>query len=348
MTDLKFAVFGAGWWAGYQIPAWFEVGGVELAALCDRNLSKAENMAKKHNVPRVYSDPEELFHNEQLDFVDLIADNDSHASLVKLAAKYRVPVICQKPMATDWEICLQMVRVCKDAGVPFIVHENLRWQAPVREVRRLLDEGHIGEPYRAHINVIGYSPMEYVDQPFLKELDKLALMDLGSHVLDTSRFLFGEAQTLYCQTRRSRDDIKGEDVATVVMQMGSVICVTEMSNATRTPWNHFPDVYIFIEGTKGSIVLDWDYNLRLATDNGTVSRRVEAPYYDWLRADQWQWHASMVPCNADCLKEIKTGVLAETTAADNLKSMQLVFAAYTSAANNQVMTVEPVELQLAG
>jgi predicted dehydrogenase len=115
------------------------------------------------------------------------------------------------------------------------------------------------------------------------------------------------------------------------MQMGEVICVSEMSNATRTPWNHYPDIYIFIEGTKGSIVLDWDYNLRLATDDGTLSRRIEAPYYDWLRGDQWQWHASIVPCNADCLKEIRTGAPAETTAADNLKSMQLVFAAYESA-----------------
>lgn len=346
MPDKKFAVFGTGWWSLFQIPAWFEVGGVELVALYNRTVSKAEKLADQYNIPNVYGDPEELFKNEELDFVDLITGNDFHAELVYLAAKYKVPVICQKPMATDWETCKKMVQVCEDAGVPFMIHENLRWQLPVREVKKLLDAGEIGEPYRARIQVIGYSPLEYIEQPFLKELDKLSLMDLGSHVLDTARFLFGEAETLYCQHLQSRDDIKGEDVATVVLRMEakgdspSVICNVEMSNATRTPWNHFPDVLMFIEGKKGSIILDADYMLSVSTDDGTKTRRIDPPIYDWIRADQPHWHASIVPCNADLLNSITTGESAETSAHDNKKTMQLIFASYESADKNEVVTLK--------
>jgi D-apiose dehydrogenase len=50
---------------------------------------------------------------------------------------------------------------------------------------------------------------------------------MGSHILETARFLFGEASALYCQTRRIHGEIKGEDVATVMMTMGGatiVIC----------------------------------------------------------------------------------------------------------------------------
>ena len=338
MADLKFAVLGTGWWSGFQIPAWNEVGGVNLVALYNRTLTKAEKVAAQFNIPRVYQDARDLFKNEKLDFVDIIASNKAHAELVYLAAEFKVPVICQKPMATDWESCQSMVSVCQEAGVPFMIHENFRWQAPVREVKKLIAEGQIGDVYRAHVNVIGYSAQEYIEQPFLKELEQLTLMDIGSHVLDTSRFLFGEPQSLYCQTRRTRNDIKGEDCATVVMQMGNVICNAEMSNATRTAWNHFPDIYMFIEGTKGSIELLPDFYVRLTTDEGSMSRRIEPPGYSWLRGDALHMYASIVPCNANCLDYIRDGVPAETVGSDNIKTMKLVFDAYASAEANQVIT----------
>ena len=75
MTNLKFAVMGTGFWANFQIPAWFEVGGVELVALYNRTRSRAEAMAAKcvsdwraPNTPRVYDDPDELFRREQARF----------------------------------------------------------------------------------------------------------------------------------------------------------------------------------------------------------------------------------------------------------------------------------------
>jgi D-apiose dehydrogenase len=64
------------------------------------------------------------------------------------------------------------------------------------------------------------------NQPFLRELDQFILTDIGSHVLDTARFLFGEMTSLYCQTRRVHADIRGEDVATVVMRSASGATVT--------------------------------------------------------------------------------------------------------------------------
>ena len=43
---------------------------------------------------------------------------------------------------------------------------------------------------------------------------------MGPHLLDTARFLFREAERLYCQTDRIHEDIQGEDVATVMLRMG--------------------------------------------------------------------------------------------------------------------------------
>ncbi len=339
MSDLKFAVMGTGFWSHYQIPAWFEVGGVQLVAVYNRTRSKAERVAEKFNVPRVYGDPEELLQKEDLDFVDIITEVPAHAPFVYLAAKHKVPVICQKPMAPDYETAQKMVQACREAGIPFFIHENFRYQTPMRAVKRLLDEGHIGQPFRARIQFVHGFPI-FENQPFLKTLERFILTDLGSHTLDLARFFFGEPQSLYCQTYRTRDDIAGEDVATVILRIGDVICNCEMSQSTKTEWGRFPETFVYIEGKKGTIDLGPDYWIRVTTEEGTLSRRYPPPRYDWADPNYDVAHSSMVPIHADFLKAFKTGQPPETSGEDNLKTMRLVYTAYESAERNQVITFD--------
>ena len=339
MPDLKFAVMGAGFWSLYQIPAWFEVGGVQLVALYNRTVSKAEKVAAMYNVPRVYSDPEELLRKEELDFIDIVTEVPAHAPLVLLAAKYKVPVICQKPLAPDYETAQKMVQACREVGIPFFVHENFRYQTPIRAVKRLLDEGHIGQPFRARIQFVHGFPI-FENQPFLKTLERFVLTDIGSHSLDLARFFFGEPHSLYCQHYRTRDDIAGEDVATVILRIGDVICNCEMSQSTKTEWGHFPESFVYIEGKQGSIDLGPDFWVRVTTGEGTFSRRYPPPRYPWANPDYDVAHSSMVPIHQDFLRAFETGQPPETSGEDNLKTMRLVYAAYESAERNQVITLD--------
>jgi len=339
MTALKFAVLGTGFWAGFQIPAWFEVGGVELVAVYNRTVSKAEQLAHRFGVPRVYANAEDLLRNEQLDFVDIITEVPAHAPLVLLAAQHKTPVICQKPMADDYPTCERMVAACRAAGVPFMIHENFRWQTPMRALKRLLDEGRVGEPFRARLRFVHGLPDIFDNQPFLKTLEHFALTDVGSHLLDLVRFLFGEPRSLYCQRLRTRDDIAGEDVASVQLRIGSMICACEISYSTRAEIECFPQTLVVVEGRKGVIEVAPDYWIRVTTDEGTFSRRYPPPRYAWADPRYEVVHASIVPCNADLLRAIKTGQPAETSGEDNLKTMRLVYKAYESAEQDQVVAL---------
>jgi predicted dehydrogenase len=122
MPDLRFAVLGTGFWSLFQIPAWAEAGGGKPVAVYNRTLSKAQQVATRFGISGVYGDPEELLRAEsdRLDFIDIITAVETHAPLVKLAAKYHLPVICQKPMSTDLASAESMVSVCREAGFPFI------------------------------------------------------------------------------------------------------------------------------------------------------------------------------------------------------------------------------------
>jgi predicted dehydrogenase len=338
MADLKFAVMGTGFWSHYQIPAWFEVGGVKLVAAYNRTVSRAEKVAEKFNIPRVYGDPEELFEKETLDFVDIITEIPVHAPFVYLAAKHKVPVICQKPLAPDYETAQKMVAACEEAGIPLFVHENFRYQTPLRALKGVLDEGHIGQPVRARIQFVhGMADFVWENQPMLKKLERFALMDLGSHLLDLARFFFGEPQSLYCQHFQIRDDIAGEDAASVVLKIGDMMCACDISYSSKTEWGHFPETFVYIEGKKGTLELGPDHSIRVTTDGGTHARTYTPPRYAWADPDYNVVHVSMVPIHRDFLKAFETGQPPETSGEDNLKTMRLVFAAYESAERNQVI-----------
>jgi predicted dehydrogenase len=344
MNDLRFAAFGAGFWARFQLAAWREMPGVRCVAICDPGRSRAEAMALASGIPAVYDRPEDLFSEARPDFVDIITDASSHGDLVRMAAAHRTPVICQKPMAPTFEEAVTMVAACREAGVPFLVHENWRWQAPIRAARRILDEGQIGLPFRARIEMISGFPV-FDNQPSLKELDRFILSDMGTHILDVARFLFGEPASLYTTTRRVNADIKGEDVATVVMLAGptrtTVLCA--MAYALNPLEREcFPQTLVFVEGERGSLEVSPDYWLRVTTAKGTHARCHPPLRYPWADPSYDVVHSSMVPCLANLLDALRAGdaTVAETHADDNLKTLRLVFSAYESARDNRVVTIE--------
>lgn len=338
MKKLKYAVLGCGFWSKFQIHGWEEMSDeVELVALYNRTIDKAEKLAKIFKVKRCYDNAEELFKNEELDFVDIITDVDTHAQFVKLAASYKVPVICQKPMAPNLSTAREMVKVCNEAGVPFFIHENFRWQAPIRKVKELLDEGFVGKPFKAKVIFCSSFPV-FENQPFLAELDQFILTDVGSHILDICRFLFGEAKSLYCQIKSVNPGIKGEDVATVFMEMdGGVQCIAEMSYASILEHENFPQTYIQVEAEKGSFYLGPDFEIRITTREGTKSLHAHPQMYSWLDTNYAVVHSSIVDTNRDILKALQKQRPAETTGEDNLKTIELVFDSYDSADKKEVI-----------
>jgi predicted dehydrogenase len=339
MPPLRFALFGAGFWARYQLAAWRELPDVECVAIYNRTQAKAAELAQSFGVPSVYDDPYALLEREQLDFIDIVTDVDSHSRFVQMAAERRLPVICQKPMAPSIADAESMVSACRQSGTPFFIHENFRWQAPMRALKRYLDAGHIGRPFRARIDMISGFPV-LKNQPGLAQLEQFILADLGSHILDLARFFFGEAESLYCQTQRIHADIRGEDVATVVLRMnqGQTTVLCEMAYAENALEREcFPETLIFVEGDKGSLELAPGCQIRLTTTKGTELRRFPPRVYDWCDPAYAVVQSSIVDCHRNLQGALRGTAPAETTGDDNLRTMQLVFKSYQSAQSNEVV-----------
>jgi predicted dehydrogenase len=345
MNPLRFAVFGAGFWARHQIAAWREIRGVECVALYNRTRARAETLAATLGIPAVYDDAERLVREVKPDFVDNITEVGGHKPLSLLCARHRIPCICQKPMAASLADARDMVAAFRKARTPFFIHENWRWQTPMIALRRVLRAGTIGVPFRARLTMVSGFDC-WANQPALRDLTRFILTDLGVHILDVARVLFGEATSLYCLTQRTlAPAVKGENVATVLLSMGKAgTTVTTEIGYAKTPLEPgvrecFPQTLAFVEGPKGSIELCADYILRVTTARATRVTRHAPPRYAWADPAYDIAHASIVPCNAHLLAALRGRTSAETTGVDNLKTLELVFGAYQSARTGRPVQV---------
>ena len=95
------ALLGCGHISPFHLRAWDRIEGVEIVALANRTVSKAEARAREFGIPleHVYSDYRELLKNEELDFVDIATAPHIHRQQVEAAAARGFHVLCQKPFA---------------------------------------------------------------------------------------------------------------------------------------------------------------------------------------------------------------------------------------------------------
>jgi D-apiose dehydrogenase len=343
MEKLRFAMCGTGFWAHFQLAGWRELPEVDCVAVYGRNLTKAQAFAASHGIPVWYDNVETMLDSEHPKFLDIVTNVESHDSLARIGLSRSVPTVCQKPLVPTLHEAEKLVKDFANAGVPLYVNENWRWQTPLREIRKILDRGTIGKVFRARIEMISGFPV-FANQPFLRDLEQFILTDLGTHILDVARFLFGEACSLYCQTQKTIPEIRGENVATVVLKTADDITViVQLAYAENSLEREcFPQTLLFIEGSQGSLELRPDYWVHTTTKSGTTSICFPPHHYGWADSAYDVVHSSIVPCQANIAAGLRGG-RTETTGADNLKTLGLVFAAYDSA-----RTGHSVEFQRPG
>lgn len=336
MKKVRIAVAGCGFWAHYQVAAWKEIQGVEIVAVAERDAARLRGFQQKFEIADGFDDVEAMLKTSRPDILDIISSSDAHVAMVRDGLKQKIPVICQKPLAPRWRESKELVGLSEDTGVPLHVHENWRFQAPMRKVKSLLDQGVAGEVFRARITCSHAFPV-FENQPFLKELEQMVIADLGVHLLDAARYLFGEADYLYAQVSRVTPGVKGEDVATILITFSNGCrCIVELSVATRQEIPHFPQTLVHIEGTKAVISVKENYKISVVTDKVSV---VDASprLFEWVNPDYAIVQSSIYDCNKSILEAIVNREAGETSAKNNLETLRLAYAAYESAARNEVI-----------
>jgi predicted dehydrogenase len=337
---LRGALIGCGFFAQNHLHAWRQLDGVEIVALCDADAARLATTGRAFGIEHVhrYGDASAMLAAERLDFVDIATTAPSHRALVELAAAHRLHAICQKPFAPTLADAEAMVDACARAGVRLMVHENFRWQTPVQAVRRAIDDGAIGVPFWGRLSFRSGFDV-YRSQPYLAEGRRFIIEDLGIHILDIARFLFGDATALSATTQRINPRIAGEDVATMLLQHASgATSVVDCSYATKRADELFPQTLIEIDGSEGSLKLLPNYTLQIDhVRDGTRTLRREPPLHAWAERPWFNIQDSVVNIQAHWVECLRDGRAPRTSGSDNLRTLRLVEAAYASAAAGQAV-----------
>jgi predicted dehydrogenase len=339
------AVVGCGFFAQNHLNAWRDLAkeGVELIAVCDIDAEKAKAAAKNFNVPHWYTDLDELLAKEKPGLIDIVTRVETHREQVLKTVAKKIPTIVQKPFGFNLADCRAMTLAAKKAGVFLAVHENFRFQAPLRRITGLLRQGVIGTPSWGRVSFRTDYDI-YKGQPYLLNETRFVINDLGVHVCDLARAYLGEVEHVTCETQRRNPKAKGEDTATMMMKHtnGAVSMVECTYGAHRLP-DIFPQSLIELEGPKGSIILYKNFDMEIMVDGKITKEHADAEVLPWAARP---WHIiqeSVLATNAHILNALRSGKPADVSAEDNFKTFACCEAAYKSAATGKAVALEPLE-----
>jgi D-apiose dehydrogenase len=334
---LKGVMIGAGRFARFHAEAWRRVEGARIVAVADAAPGRAEEFSERFGIARAYGDAAEMLERERPDFVDVVTRPDSHLEIARLAAQGGASVICQKPMARNWEECVAMVDVCAEANVRLFIHENWRWQPWFREIKRLLDQGAVGRPFYASFvmrNSDGRGAEPYAAQPYFREMERLLVYEMVVHFIDAFRFLLGEFRGVFCRVGRVNTAVNGEDYALINLDFengaSGLIDANRFSGpALREPISE----ELIVEGDRGKIRLARDCRIWLDEYGDAESLHDYAFPAEGYRGD------SVCAAQRHFISCLRTGERCESEGEDYLKTVAAVFACYDSAESGHVVNL---------
>lgn len=342
MRELRGALIGCGFFAVNHMHAWRDVPGVTIAAICDQDSTRLNAMGDQFGIAARYDAAAALMAQEKLDFVDIATTVRSHRRLVELVARHGVAVICQKPFAPTLEDAHAMVAACEMAGVALMVHENFRWQSPIQAAAKILRSGEIGTVFWGRVSFRSAHDV-YSGQPYLAEGERFIVEDLGIHCLDVARFLFGEATHITTRTRRINPAIKGEDVATMLLDhAGGVTSIADCSYATLLETEAFPQTLLEIDGSGGTLRLDAGYGMTVTTPSGSRHVDLSPPLLPWASRPWHNIQESVLAIETHWAECLRAGRETATSGRDNLKTLALVEAAYQGAATGRTVDLSEI------
>lgn len=272
---IRVAAIGTGYFSQYHYDAWQRMSGVELAAACTHsNADRLREVAQRYAIARTYLDAARMLDEVKPDLLDVITTPASHAELVALAAKRRIPVVCQKPLAPTFDEARRIVEVAEAAGSLLVVHENWRFKPWFREIRRLLDAGRIGPVHTIAFRMRpgdGQGKDAYLArQPYFQTMPRFLIHETGIHLIDVFRYLAGEVTGVFARLRRLNPHIAGEDAGYVVFDFAAAAGVLDGNRLADFPARN-PRLTmgsLLVEGPLGAIRLDGDGGLWVKPHGG--------------------------------------------------------------------------------
>lgn len=252
--------------------------------VCDLTMEAAEQAALRLGFEKYTDNWRDVVNDPEIDVIDIVTPNNSHAEIAIAAAKAGKHVICEKPLASTLEESKQMLDAVTAAGVKHMVAFNYRRTPAVALAKKYIEEGAIGQilnfrgTYLQDWSADPNSPLSWRFQKALSGSG--ALGDIGTHVIDFARYLVGEIAEVMAETKtwiterpvqafgvdklgtvkldeqaeKRPVDVDDEFMSLLRFENGAIGSI----EATRNGWGRNNFLTFEIHGTKGSLYFNYE------------------------------------------------------------------------------------------
>jgi UDP-N-acetyl-2-amino-2-deoxyglucuronate dehydrogenase len=249
------SIAGCGKVAHLHAKAIMNIPSARLAGVWSRTSKTAESFAKQYKTS-FHSDITTLVTENNSDLVIICTPHPFHREPAVEAALAGANVLVEKPLASNLEDCDAIINACKVRNVKLGVISQRRWYAPVKRVKEAIENGKIGKPVLATINMLGWRNKEYYDSDKWRGTWEMegggVLVNQSPHQLDIMLWYMGDIDEVYGVWRNlNHPYIEVDDTAVAIVKFKSgAIGNIVVSNSQK------PGIYgkVHVHGENGASV----------------------------------------------------------------------------------------------
>lgn len=335
---LKFALVGCGRIAKRhsELLGLGQIPNATLSAVCDIYEAKAQKLASQFGVP-AFTDMHRMMTDADVDVVVILTESGRHAEHTCALAKYGKHIVVEKPMALSLDDADAMIRVCDLAGIKLFVVKQNRFNVPVVQLRKALEQGRFGKLVLGTVRVRWSRDQKYYDQDSWRgtwALDGGVLTNQASHHVDLLEWMMGDVESVYAMTTTALVNIESEDTAVVALRFrNGALGVIEATTAVR-PKDLEGSVSVLGEG--GSVEIGgfavnqmktWQFTQPSPGDEDVITKySVNPPNVYGFGHQAYYEHV------VDCILNRKTQLV---DGLQGRKSLELISAIYESVETGQ-------------
>ena len=307
--------------------------GLNVVGCHDVDRDQAQRLAGAFTIPRVYESLEELLTDRNVQIVDIAVPATEQPAVVEAVAAAGRHMLCQKPLAENFADAAQCVAAARAHDVTLAVNQQMRWSPAIAATRDLLTRGLLGEPTLGTIQVNASTPWHQWEWIWVKKT--IDVLYTSIHFLDAMRHLFGDPEFIYVTGARPADgSCAGETRTIEVLEYDGPLraFVHDEHHNIGGPDDWYGTYRV--EGTegiaKGTLGSLFGFPTGVPDRISFLSRKIRADtWFSPTLEGCWLPDAFIGPM-ASLMESLQTGAPPVTSGEDNLRTLQLVFAAYRS------------------
>ncbi|MBE0698599.1 MAG: Gfo/Idh/MocA family oxidoreductase [Anaerolineaceae bacterium] len=237
----------------------------EITAICGRSRGRAEEVARRFGIPKVYSDARELIHSA-VDAVVIVTPDDLHYPLTMQALGAGKHVFCEKALAMNQAQAREMYETAEAKKRIHMTLFTFRVHPAFAQMRALVGEGYAGKLFQGQLSYLLSLGRNTAYQWRADSRHSNGMVaDLGSHLVDLARLIFGEvravaARNVFYNPRTLPDGGRldqNNDSAVLLLEFVSGAQATFQVSALAHQGDSYQRIRVEANGSGGTLALDW-------------------------------------------------------------------------------------------